>query len=388
MGKITINEFSDSLRNATIQVNEKLGDIEYKIGNQELKTDDKTITGAINELFQSANNGKELIATAIGEPLNAEDTFSAMSNDINGLLTTFKTNMMNNGVAVESSDKFKQLIDKIATMAEDNSGKGIHYAEGTIGDITFKSTEVSTFTIYNIPININFTPTIFFLEYTFHSNPNEGVMIINNIGNNIVSYGSTGTIDKDWSSFYIGNVSSTNCELYYRKGANSAYKFTNVKYYAIGVGEEDTALRDSLASILEDEGVEVTEEDNMASLITKVDEEFDRKNANKGVQFAEGTGEFTVPADGSNVTYNLNIDFDATLVIVRATSTYNELPSIVDRLKIVDSSIHNSFDTGCILVSGFSNVPICYIQGNTIIATSGMASNYSWNYTLSWIAIG
>ena len=53
---------------------------------------------------------------------------------------------------------------------------------------------------------------------------------------------------------------------------------TTNTYYAIGVGEEDNTLRDSLASILEDEGVSITEEDDMASLITKVDEEFDRKN--------------------------------------------------------------------------------------------------------------
>ena len=41
--------------------------------------------------------------------------------------------------------------------------------------------------------------------------------------------------------------------------------------YAIGVGEEDTTLRDSLASILENKGVSVTPEDDIASLITKVD---------------------------------------------------------------------------------------------------------------------
>ena len=34
------------------------------------------LVGAINELFQNANNGKELIASAIGEPLNAEDTLT------------------------------------------------------------------------------------------------------------------------------------------------------------------------------------------------------------------------------------------------------------------------------------------------------------------------
>ena len=43
------------------------------------------------------------------------------------------------------------------------------------------------------------------------------------------------------------------------------------KWLAIGVGEEDTTLRDSLANILEDEGVEVSPEDDMVTLISKVD---------------------------------------------------------------------------------------------------------------------
>lgn len=157
MGKLTINELSKSL----------LGYLQPK-QDDTLNTEDKTITGAINELeqeindlFQSANNGKQLIADAIGEPLNSEQTFSAMSNNIKSLLNTFKTNMMSSGVTVEANDKFKQLIDKIATLAE------------------------------------------------------------------------------------------------------------------------DTTLRDSLASVLEDEGVEVLPEDDMASLIVKTDEEFDRKNAIK-----------------------------------------------------------------------------------------------------------
>ena len=48
-------------------------------------TNKNNLVGAINELFQSANNGKQLIADAIGEPLSSEDTFSAMSSDINSL---------------------------------------------------------------------------------------------------------------------------------------------------------------------------------------------------------------------------------------------------------------------------------------------------------------
>ena len=48
-----------------------------------LLTNDKSLVGAINELFQSANNGKQLIASAIGnEFINGDSTFKAMSEAI------------------------------------------------------------------------------------------------------------------------------------------------------------------------------------------------------------------------------------------------------------------------------------------------------------------
>ena len=100
--------------------NVDLSNYQQKTDNN-LQTSSKELVGAINELFQSANNGKELIANGYWRTYS-RDTFSAMSNDINSFLSTFKTNMMNNGVTVESSDKFKSLIDKIATLA-DNEGK-------------------------------------------------------------------------------------------------------------------------------------------------------------------------------------------------------------------------------------------------------------------------
>ena len=93
------------------------------LGNTELQTEEKTVTAAINELFQSANNGKELIANAIGEPLSKDKTFSAMSTDINNLVSSFKSILINAGVAVNSDDKFKQLIDKIKNMFKDNEEK-------------------------------------------------------------------------------------------------------------------------------------------------------------------------------------------------------------------------------------------------------------------------
>ena len=89
MAKITIEELSDSLKEhlnelglTEEQVNSlvqnKLGDL------SNLETANKnSIVEAINELFQSANSGKELIASAIGNPLiTGDSTFNAMSEAI------------------------------------------------------------------------------------------------------------------------------------------------------------------------------------------------------------------------------------------------------------------------------------------------------------------
>ena len=247
---------------------------------------------AINELLANGGNkeelealiaeiteGKELIANAVGEPLTAEESFEEMRNDINGLLSTFKTNMMNNGVAVESGDKFKSLIDKIATMVEEGSNKGIKFASGTC-DVT---TNVGGST--TITTNLDFVPTYIFCyalvrRYRGQYNNVDG-SLPNLYISNISSMPST--------SGYPVSVSNITANDFRVSGGvyNSVEEYktsVNVtKWYAIGIGEEDTTLRDSLASILQEEGVSVTEEDDMASLITKVDEEFDRKNANKGL---------------------------------------------------------------------------------------------------------
>ena len=249
----------------------------------ELQTSNKeSVVGAINELFQNANNGKELIADAIGEPVSSDDTFSAMSNDIHGLLSTFKTNMMKNGVTVDSGDKFKQLIDKIATMIEDGKGKGIQYATGTVDDSDRYIYQDSAQTNLVIPFEngLDFTPTIvFFCCNNLSTNVTEvgGVTIDAIISNDYhlkVVY-PTGTnyhnlsiinITNSGFSIKINNVVTNSASTTVKK-----VKFKGGTYHAIGIGEEDTTLRDSLANILGDKGVEVNPEDDMATLIGKVD---------------------------------------------------------------------------------------------------------------------
>ena len=177
---------------------------------------------------------------------------------INGLLSTFKTNMMNNGITVESSDRFKSLIDKIATMVEEGSGKGIKYATGSI-----TPTYISSNGSYKIIVKLNFKPSVVvFLSDTYYVHYNEHIDTSGYIGFNGNTY--------NYSIPGSGYVNDTGFSLELGSGFDGTY-------YAIGVGEEDTTLRDSLASILEEEGVSVTEEDDMASLINKVDNEFDNR---------------------------------------------------------------------------------------------------------------
>jgi hypothetical protein len=276
----------DNLHESLIEELNELANIDLS-GKQDktdesLLTESKDVIGAINELFQSANNGKELIANAIGEPVSSEDTFQAMSNDINSLLSQFKTNMMNSGVTVNSSDKFKQLIDKIKGLTEGEGNKGLIFESNTVSTASATDTincvidtGATVSNIKYLPLSFNFEPTIILAVLTTSLSSVEIAMYGTTYPNILVEK----IVSKGLSTLYSikkTDVITTD---------NKTFKFPVIStgtftYYAIGVGEEDTTLRDSLANILQEEGVSVTEEDDMVSLITKVDQEFDRKNAN------------------------------------------------------------------------------------------------------------
>jgi hypothetical protein len=81
-----------------------------------LLTESKDLVGAINELFQSANNGKELIANAIGEPLSSNDTFSAMSDKINNMKQELKDMLNDKGINVDTNASFDELMDSLINM--------------------------------------------------------------------------------------------------------------------------------------------------------------------------------------------------------------------------------------------------------------------------------
>ena len=129
MAKITIEELSGSLKEylnglglTEAQVQELIDKFEdEKIGDiSQLSTQEKgSLVGAINELFQSANNGKELIANAIGDSsITADDTFSAMSEAIieirdknENTRTTLANLMVEGGYKITGDEDINVLLE-------------------------------------------------------------------------------------------------------------------------------------------------------------------------------------------------------------------------------------------------------------------------------------
>ena len=94
MGKITREELANSL-NDHIESQSKN---KQNKTDDSLKTSDKTIVGAINELYQDINDGKQIIADAINnDSITKDSAFEAMGEAIRGLST--KVNNLTNELA-------------------------------------------------------------------------------------------------------------------------------------------------------------------------------------------------------------------------------------------------------------------------------------------------
>ena len=74
------------------------------------------IKGRVDEAFQNANNGKKIIAAAIGSPVSSDDTFNAMGAKIDVLTQEFKDILNEKGVSVNSEDNISSLINKANTL--------------------------------------------------------------------------------------------------------------------------------------------------------------------------------------------------------------------------------------------------------------------------------
>ena len=188
MGRITIDNLSASLKTymqtlglTEEQVIEVVNRALAENSTEELQTDNKTIVGAINELFQNVDSGKQLIADTIDdENITKDSSFSAMSeaiannktqlNNANSQVTTLTTqvnnanseintaksslakSLSNKGVSATASETLSSLTGKVSklftvSLVAGNSTTVLSY---TSGDSSFSS---ALQTMLEIPVS-------------------------------------------------------------------------------------------------------------------------------------------------------------------------------------------------------------------------------------------
>lgn len=124
-----------TVKNAIYQVDNgtDFDEIHFKTNASQVQIQDinnrfssSDVEGALNELFQYANNGKNTIAASIGSPLLASDTFVAMGTKISSIKSSLAAAITNKGVSTGSGDTFAAMTSKISQI---NTGK--RWASGT-----------------------------------------------------------------------------------------------------------------------------------------------------------------------------------------------------------------------------------------------------------------
>jgi hypothetical protein len=207
---------------------------------------------------------------------------------------------------------------------KENTSKGIKFAEGTGSWTVSSSVTISSPDLDFIPDIIichfeSLTQTRYYYGNHTAENTTSYRTYITNTSPLINTYNSA-------SKLYISDIELGSFKLK-MNSLNENNSYGNYWYisgkcigwYAIGLDEKDTALRDLLASILIEEGVSVTDEDNMISLIRKVDEEFNDKNNEIG-DMKQGLID-TLTSKGLNVDDNLSFNELLDLVNVQMPPT-------------------------------------------------------------------
>jgi hypothetical protein len=128
MGKITREELAHSL-NDHIESQSKN---KQNKTDDNLKTSDKTIVGAINELYQDINDGKQIIADAINnDSITKDSPFEAMGESIRGLST--KVNSLTNELAGKVTPAGTAIANDVLSGKTFINNTG-HIITGTIAD--------------------------------------------------------------------------------------------------------------------------------------------------------------------------------------------------------------------------------------------------------------
>ncbi|MBY6950354.1 hypothetical protein [Clostridium botulinum] len=157
-----INKNKESIDTIENNVDEKIETVKSDLAdiatdNKRL-TNAKDITGAINELFTNANNGKKLISDVVGKPLLATDTFQQQNDKIQSLKNALVSNLNVKRQVSSNAESLKSLIDKVLNINTGRkSASGKQDQKNLINGIIL---EVS---------DLDFKPSIIFLYVSCHT---------------------------------------------------------------------------------------------------------------------------------------------------------------------------------------------------------------------------
>ena len=236
-----------------------LSSYQTKVDNN-LVTQSKDLVEAINELFQSANNGKQIIADAIGSPLSSDDTFAAMGNSIDTMTIDFRNALALKGVNAPA-DKFETLINRIDEIVQ--SGNVLNNQVMVSGEYTLGDNDVikpnSYYESYATPskasitiANLEFTPEyyvvyipdIYFYEQSSIANQQSipSYLILTPDKSSVVVTGGNAYQNYQYSTTFSIQLTSNSIILDINGAtngiANNYYscllKGSTIKWYAIG----------------------------------------------------------------------------------------------------------------------------------------------------------
>lgn len=143
------------LQNKINETNEQVKNIELTAEKVSIKDSSnnfssKNVEGALDELFTFADNGKKGIVDVIGNPLNANDSFSTIKNKTQNIKSNFITKLSSKGIYKNSDDTLQSLVSSLDNI------KALKIVKGSSGLTSWEtySSGASWTAMKNLTFNI------------------------------------------------------------------------------------------------------------------------------------------------------------------------------------------------------------------------------------------
>ncbi|EQC1536956.1 hypothetical protein [Clostridium botulinum] len=177
LGEDTAGNLLNLITKNTESINNIKSDLADITTDTKRLTNAKDITGAINELFTNANNGKKLISDVVGNPLLATDTFQQQNDKIQSLKNALVSNLNVKGQVSSNAESLKSLIDKVLninTGRKSASGKQdqknlINGIILEVSDLDFKPSIIFLYVSSHLSYNIAYSNSSVGFKYCYSS---------------------------------------------------------------------------------------------------------------------------------------------------------------------------------------------------------------------------